>query len=113
MAAVIADATRNGPAPEVVKSRARKIRRTGSRGELRRVRETSRQFGGEKERTVFAGEAGQPTPERLVRQFRGDVVVEDLVEPQTRDGQSAEAKERSEDDDGSQQHAFADPPHPR
>jgi hypothetical protein len=64
------------------------------------VRESSGQLRGEKQRAVLAGEAGEPAPERFVRQFRGDVVVEDFVEPEAGDGEAAEAEHGAEDDDG-------------
>ncbi len=60
---------------------------------------------------MLAGKTGQPAPERLVRQFRGDVVIEDLVEPEAGDGDAAEAEHCAEDDDGGQQQNLGDAPH--
>ena len=46
-----------------------------------------------------------------MRQLRGDVVVEDLVQPQAGDREPAEAEDRSEDGDGGQQQDLANASH--
>src|SRR5437899_2907836 len=62
-----------------------KQRRRESRRNFRRMQPPSSQLSRVKERTVLKSQRAEPMPEGLSPCRRGDVVIEDLVEPKARD----------------------------